>query len=51
MSELALLGGPKAKTKPFPAWPVHDERERARLLDVLDSRVWWRTDGSRVLEF
>lgn len=48
---LALLGGPKAKTKAFPAWPVHDQRERQALLDVLDSNVWWRTPGTRTLAF
>jgi dTDP-4-amino-4,6-dideoxygalactose transaminase len=51
VSELALFGGPPAKTKPFPDWPVHDERERAALLEVLDSGVWWRTPGTRVAAF
>lgn len=51
MATLALLGGPKTKTKPFPPWPVHDERERQALLDVLDSGVWWRTPGTKTLAF
>jgi dTDP-4-amino-4,6-dideoxygalactose transaminase len=51
MSELALLGGAKTKTKPFPLWPQYDERERDALLGVLESRVWWRTPGTRTLQF
>ena len=51
MSELALLGGKKAKTKPFPLWPQFDEAERKALNQVLESRVWWRTPGTRTLEF
>src|SRR5579864_7353104 len=51
MSELALLGGPKCKRKPFPEWPLYDEGERAALMEVLESRVWWRTPGTRTLEF
>src|SRR5215470_4088554 len=51
MSELALLGGKKSKTKPFPVWPQYDETERQALMQVLESRVWWRTPGTRTLEF
>lgn len=51
MAQLALAGGRPAKTKPFPAWPQYDEREREALLGVLDSRVWWRTPGTRTLQF
>jgi dTDP-4-amino-4,6-dideoxygalactose transaminase len=51
MSKLALLGGTKTKTKPFPAWPQFDESERKALHDVLESRVWWRTPGTKTLEF
>ncbi len=51
MSELALLGGRKAKTKPFPLWPQFDDAERKALNEVLESRVWWRTPGTRTLEF
>jgi 3-amino-5-hydroxybenzoate synthase len=49
--ELALLGGPKTKSKPFPDWPQYDENERRALADVLESRIWWRTPGTRTLEF
>src|SRR5438067_1500015 len=51
MSQLALLGGPKAKRKPFPEWPQYDENERRALNEVLESRIWWRTPGTRTLEF
>jgi 3-amino-5-hydroxybenzoate synthase len=51
MSDLALLGGRKAKTKPFPVWPQFDETERRALNEVLESRVWWRTPGTKTLEF
>ena len=51
MSELALLGGPAAKRKAFPAWPQYDDRERVALQEVLESRQWWRTPGTKTLEF
>jgi dTDP-4-amino-4,6-dideoxygalactose transaminase len=51
MPELALLGGKKTKTKPFPLWPQFDEAERKALNEVLESRVWWRTSGTKTLEF
>jgi len=51
MAELALLGGKKSKTKPFPVWPYYDDAERKALNDVLESRIWWRTPGTRTLEF
>jgi dTDP-4-amino-4,6-dideoxygalactose transaminase len=51
MSNLALLGGKKSKSKPFPAWPQFDESERRALNEVLESRVWWRTPGTKTLEF
>jgi dTDP-4-amino-4,6-dideoxygalactose transaminase len=51
MPELALLGGAKAKRKPFPEWPYFDENERRALNEVLESRVWWRTPGTRTLQF
>lgn len=51
MSELALLGGRKTKTKSFPLWPHFDDAERKALNEVLESRVWWRTPGTKTLEF
>lgn len=51
MSDLALLGGPMAKTKPFPTWPVYDDRERQASMEVLESGVWWRTPGTQTSRF
>ena len=51
MAELALNGGRKTKQKTFPDWPQFDERERKALEEVLESRVWWRTPGTKTLQF
>ncbi len=51
MSHLALGGGQPAKSKPFPLWPQYDELERQALLDVLESRDWWRTEGDKTGQF
>jgi len=39
-SALAILGGKPLRDRPFPRWPVFDERERAQVLDVLESAAW-----------
>ncbi|MFZ6027909.1 MAG: DegT/DnrJ/EryC1/StrS family aminotransferase [Chloroflexota bacterium] len=36
---------------PFPAWPVYDESEVAAVTQVLESRQWWRGNGSQVENF
>jgi len=51
MAELALNGGKKTKQKPFPLWPHFDQHEKQALEEVLESRVWWRTPGTKTLEF
>jgi dTDP-4-amino-4,6-dideoxygalactose transaminase len=51
MEKLAILGGKPVKTSDFPAWPQYDQREEAALLEVLHSGVWWRTPGTKTLEF
>jgi dTDP-4-amino-4,6-dideoxygalactose transaminase len=51
LDQLAVLGGAPAKQNPFPAWPQYDEKEEQALMDVLHSRVWWRTPGTQTLEF
>ncbi|UCF99371.1 MAG: DegT/DnrJ/EryC1/StrS family aminotransferase [Spirochaetaceae bacterium] len=48
---LAIKGGAKTKTKAFPPWPYFDQGEEKALQEVLHSRQWWRTPGSRTLEF
>ena len=51
MKELAILGGKPTKTNPFPNWPQYDQREEKALMEVLHSGVWWRTPGTKTLEF
>ena len=46
-----MLGGNKAKSKPFPVWPYYDSNEEHALKEVLESRIWWRTPGTKTLEF
>lgn len=48
---LAINGGPPVRSEPFPAWPHFDDRERELLLEVLDSRRWWATQGTKVRDF
>ena len=50
-TELALTGGVPLRSLPYPEWPTADERERELLLEVLDSRRWWATQGTKVREF
>jgi dTDP-4-amino-4,6-dideoxygalactose transaminase len=40
MPELAIMGGHPVRTRPAPAWPIFDEREREALKQVLESRNW-----------
>ena len=47
----ALLGGPKARTKPFDSWPKFDLTEEKALLDVLRSGHWFRGNGQNVKKF
>lgn len=52
MSEkLAVDGGQPLRTRPFPSWPVWDEREEKLLLQVLHSGRWGSLNGERVHEF
>lgn len=50
MAKLALLGGEKTKTKPFPKWPIYDESDLEALGDVLRGGVWG-VGGKQVEEF
>lgn len=40
MSELAILGGPKLRTTPYPAWPVWDQRDVDAVSAVVKSGRW-----------
>ncbi len=51
MQKLAILGGEPVKKTPLPDWPYYDDTERQALQEVLESRVWWRTPGTRTLQF
>ena len=48
---LALFGGGKIRTRPFPKWPVFDGTEERRLLRALRSGKWGKLDGGEVSEF
>jgi len=49
MGDLALTGGPAVRTRPFPTWPVADEREVEAAAQVIRSGNWWY--GEKVREF
>lgn len=51
MEKLALLGGEATKRTPFDPWPRFDDHERKALMDVLESRAWWRTPGTQTTQF
>jgi len=52
MPKLAINGGEKVRTKPWPEWPVWDEREIKALGEVVRSGHWGRLyEGSKVEEF
>lgn len=40
MSELAILGGPKTRTEPYPQWPVWDQRDIDAVTEVVKSGRW-----------
>jgi dTDP-4-amino-4,6-dideoxygalactose transaminase len=48
---LALFGGEKVRTRPFPAWPVFGAPEEQRLLHCLRSGHWGKLHGDEVAEF
>jgi len=50
MSQLAMDGGEKVRTKPFPGWPVWDESELNSLREALESGQWG-IGNSKVSEF
>ena len=48
---LALNGGPKVRSHPFPAWPNYEDEEIAAAVEVLRSGHLARQSGSKVREF
>lgn len=53
MSKLALHGGEPVRTEPYPAWPVHDERDIAAVTAVIKSGQWggYPYPGPQTAEF
>src|SRR5258707_8303237 len=51
MDTPALLGGKKARSEPFEAWPKFDDREERALLETLRSGKWYRASGQMVNKF
>ncbi|MDQ3657905.1 MAG: DegT/DnrJ/EryC1/StrS family aminotransferase [Chloroflexota bacterium] len=45
---LAIDGGTPVRTLAFPSWPVWGDRERALLLEALDSGTWGELSGDKV---
>ncbi|MEM1990520.1 MAG: DegT/DnrJ/EryC1/StrS family aminotransferase, partial [Candidatus Bathyarchaeia archaeon] len=50
MARLAFRGGEPVRRRPFPKWPMFDERELKALRDVLESG-YWGIGGSKKREF
>ena len=53
MSELAALGGTPVRTKPYPDWPVYDQRDIQAVTDVIKSGRWggYPYPGPQTAEF
>ncbi len=50
MSKLAVNGGERVRTKPWPRWPVWDEREIKALEEVVRSGHWGRLYENSTVE-
>ncbi len=51
MAQLAMNGGEKTRTKPFPGWPVFDDTEVKALEEVVRSGHWGCLTGGKIDEF
>lgn len=51
MARLAVNGGKRTRTRPFPVWPVFDATDERALAEVLASGQWGCTAGNRVSRF
>jgi dTDP-4-amino-4,6-dideoxygalactose transaminase len=47
----AVLGGTPIRRTDYPAWPIWDDTERTRLLEVLDGGGWWQGNGDVAARF
>lgn len=48
---LAIHGGPPVRTRPFPSWPVFDERDEHAVVRAVRSGRWGRLQGDEVDAF
>lgn len=51
LNKLAIHGGSPVRSKPFARWPIFDQAEETRLLQVLRSGAWGRLHGKEVEQF
>lgn len=53
MSVLAIFGGPRVRSKPYPEWPVFDERDVEAVASVIRSGRWggYPYPGPKTAEF
>ncbi len=51
MAKLAICGGKPIREKPYPSWPIFDEREEKILIEILRSGKWGRINGKKNEEF
>jgi len=51
MSKLAINGGEKTRTAPFPGWPIWDNNDAQCVYDVVNTGQWWSVGGTKVKEF
>ena len=53
MSKLAIFGGPKTRSKPYPEWPVWDQRDIDAVTEVIRSGNWggYPFPGPKTAEF
>lgn len=49
--ETMAAAGPDSEPRPYPAWPIADERELNAVRDVIESGAWWRMTGTQVSAF
>src|SRR4051812_48597343 len=48
---LTIHGGKPIRTRPFPTWPIFDEREEHALVATLRTGKWGKLDGGEVAKF
>jgi dTDP-4-amino-4,6-dideoxygalactose transaminase len=51
LEQLASQGGTPVRSRPYPTWPVWDQRDEQALLDVLRSGHWGALSGDTVRRF